>query len=185
LILLGGGSISRDGGGGGRDSFTNGDALLPATEKLMAGRPTKFKEEYIHQARVAFGEGFTDAKFATLIGIGKRTFHEWRQNNEDFDKAVQEGKDEFDTNKMEASLKKRGLGFRYTETTREPDENGKLQIVKTVSKLVIPDTTAMIFWLKNRRSDRWRDVKAVEASGPDGGAMPIELTVNFVDSNGN
>ena len=86
----------------------------------MAGRPTRFKEDYIRQARIAFGEGFTDVKFCKLIDIGKRTFHEWRERNEEFDKAVQEGKDEFDTDRVEASLKKRALGFRFTETTREP-----------------------------------------------------------------
>jgi hypothetical protein len=162
----------------------------------MAGRPTKYKEEYIHQARVAFAEGFTDVKFCKLISINRRTFNDWRRDNEDFRKAVQEGKDEFDTEKVEASLKRRALGMRYTEKTREPciirtkDADPeildlKLTVTKTVTKMIPPDTTAMIFWLKNRRSDRWRDVKAVEASGPDGGAMPIELTVNFVDSNGN
>jgi len=151
----------------------------------MAGRPTKYKEEYIHQARVAFAEGFTDVKFCKLISINRRTFNDWRRDNSDFDKAVQEGKDIFDTEKVEASLKRRALGFRFTETTREPGEDGIMRVTKRITKLIVPDTTAMIFWLKNRRSDRWRDVKAVEASGPDGGAMPIELTVNFVDSNGN
>lgn len=32
-------------------------------------------------------------------------------------------------------------------------------------KEVVPDTTAQIFWLKNRRPDKWRDKQDVELSG--------------------
>ena len=32
-------------------------------------------------------------------------------------------------------------------------------------KEVVPDTTAQIFWLKNRRPDRWRDKQDMELSG--------------------
>jgi len=149
----------------------------------MAGRPTKFKEEYIHQARVAFGEGFTDVKFCKMLNIGRRTFNDWRQAHEEFSKAVQEGKDEFDTDRVEASLKKRANGYSFTETTREiekieiDEETGKekptYRITKKVSKHVSPDTTAAIFWLKNRRRERWKDIKATEISGADGGPVPI------------
>ena len=144
----------------------------------MAGRPREFKEEYIRQALLAYQEGFTDVKFCKLIDIARDTLNRWRREYPEFGKAVQEGKDEFDTNRVEACLKKRALGFRYTETTREPLILGKgnertladekLSIVRQVKKLVIPDTIAQIFWLKNRKRDRWKDIKAVEASGPDG-----------------
>jgi len=156
----------------------------------MAGRPTKYKEEYIHQARVAFAEGFTDVKFCKMLNIGRRTFNDWRRDNEDFKRAVQEGKDEFDTDRVEASLKKRALGWRYTEKTREPclirkkgQEpeliDSKLTITKTVTKIIPPDPTAAIFWLKNRRRERWKDIKATEISGADGGPVPIR----YVDAN--
>jgi len=152
----------------------------------MAGRPTKFKEEYIHQARIAFGEGFTDVKFCEMLNIGRRTFNDWRQAHEEFSKAVQEGKDEFDTDRVEASLKKRALGFRYTEKTREPciiRKKGEtpeivdlqLSVTRTVTKVIPGDTTAQIFWLKNRRRERWKDIKATEISGADGGPIPIDL----------
>ena len=35
-----------------------------------------------------------------------------------------------------------------------------------------PDTTAAIFWLKNRQKSKWRDKQDHEISGPDG--KPIE-----------
>jgi len=146
--------------------------MPPKQKNNKAGRPREFKEEYIRQARIAFGEGFTDLKFCELIAISRDSLIRWRREYPEFGKAVQEGKDEFDTDKVEKSLFKRATGYHYTETIREPDVNGKLQVVKTISKHVA-DTTAMIFWLKNRRRDRWKDIKAVEASGPDGGPIPI------------
>ena len=36
------------------------------------------------------------------------------------------------------------------------------------------DTTAQIFWLKNRRPDLWRDRQQHEHSGPDGKPMQVE-----------
>jgi len=152
-----------------------------------AGRPTKFKEDYIRLARIHFGEdGYTDIKFCKLLEIGRRTFNDWREAHPEFAEAVQEGKDEFDTDRVEGSLKKRALGFRFTEKTREPcliRKKGQtpelidveMTVTKTVGKVVPPDTVAAIFWLKNRRRDRWRDIKAQEISGPEGGPIPIDL----------
>jgi hypothetical protein len=47
-----------------------------------------------------------------------------------------------------------------------------------------PDTTACIFWLKNRRPDLWREKVLTEVSGPDGGPIPTQINVNFVKAGG-
>jgi len=138
------------------------------------GRPTKYSKNLINTARVAYQEGFTDQKFCKLIDVSRETLWQWRRQYSDFSNAIQEGKDFFDSEKVEVSLKRRALGFRFTETTREPNENGQMQVVKKVSKLVVADTAAICFWLKNRRRDRWKDIKAIEASGPEGGPIPIQ-----------
>ncbi|WP_251572506.1 hypothetical protein [Paenibacillus sp. MER TA 81-3] len=36
---------------------------------------------------------------------------------------------------------------------------------KRVTKEVQPDVTAQIFWLKNRRPDKWRDKQDIQHSG--------------------
>ncbi|MGI6080831.1 MAG: helix-turn-helix domain-containing protein [Candidatus Avilachnospira sp.] len=41
----------------------------------------------------------------------------------------------------------------------------KKVLSESKTKEVIPDTTAQIFWLKNRRPDKWRDMQKVELSG--------------------
>lgn len=70
---------------------------------------------------------------------------------------------------------KRALGYTYVETTREqvidydPNTGEKtgshMEITKTVTKEVQPDTTAQIFWLKNRKPDVWRDKRDVGVEG--------------------
>ena len=41
----------------------------------------------------------------------------------------------------------------------------KKVLVESKTKEVAPDTTAQIFWLKNRRPDLWRDVQKIEHTG--------------------
>jgi transposase-like protein len=43
--------------------------------------------------------------------------------------------------------------------------NTKQVLEKKVTKQVAPDTTAQIFWLKNRKPNEWRDKKETELSG--------------------
>ena len=54
------------------------------------------------------------------------------------------------------------MGYKYTEVTKEL-VGSEMFITKEVVKEVQPDTTAQIFWLKNRRPDLWRDRKDLEA----------------------
>ncbi|CAI3601335.1 hypothetical protein CNEO2_2630002 [Clostridium neonatale] len=67
---------------------------------------------------------------------------------------------------VENALLKRALGYKYDEVTKELNEDtGELEVTKVVTKEVQPDTTAQIFWLKNRKPEDWRDRKEVEHSG--------------------
>ncbi|WP_333657020.1 hypothetical protein [Tissierella praeacuta] len=77
---------------------------------------------------------------------------------------------------VENALLKRALGYKYEEVTYERtevmgiDEAGNTDMapgtkIKTVIKEVVPDTTAQIFWLKNRKPNEWRDKRDIEHSG--------------------
>lgn len=48
---------------------------------------------------------------------------------------------------------------------REQFPKTKLVLAERKVKEVIPDTTAQIFWLKNRRPEKWREQQKVELSG--------------------
>ena len=55
----------------------------------------------------------------------------------------------------------------------EISEKDGRKVIQTV-KTVIPDTTAQIFWLKNRRPDRWRD-KPIEKTSED---MEVKVVID-------
>ena len=61
---------------------------------------------------------------------------------------------------VENALLKRALGYEYDEITTEYGKE-----IKRVTKQVVPDVTAQIFWLKNRKPDQWRDKQQIEHSG--------------------
>lgn len=96
-------------------------------------------------------DGLTDEQIAKNIGIATSTFYEWKKKELEFSEALKKGKEVIDF-EVENALLKRALGYEYEEETYE---NGIL--IKKVKKQVAPDTTAQIFWLKNRQVKKWRD----------------------------
>ncbi len=59
---------------------------------------------------------------------------------------------------------KRALGYEFKEITQELTEDG-MRVTKVITKQQAPDTTAQIFWLKNRKPEEWRDKKETEITG--------------------
>lgn len=111
-------------------------------------------------------DGLTEEQISENIGINRRTLTDWKNRYEPISLALKKGKEVVDR-QVENALLKRALGYEYTETTREAvrdPESGevKMQVTKKVTKQVIPDTTAQIFWLKNRKPDKWRDKPGYE-----------------------
>ena len=112
-------------------------------------------------------DGLTDEQIAHNIGIVPSTLYEWKKKHSEISEALKKGKEVIDR-QVENALLKRALGYEYEEVKQiiEKDEMGKdrKRIEKTVKK-VIPDTTAQIFWLKNRKPHEWRDKRDIEHSG--------------------
>ena len=108
-------------------------------------------------------DGLTDEQIAENMGITRSTLNEWKKKYPDISDTLKRGKDVVDT-QVENALLKRALGYSYKETTSELTEDG-MRVTKVVEKEVVPDTTAQIFWLKNRRPDKWRDKQDVQVSG--------------------
>ena len=110
-------------------------------------------------------DGLTDQQIAKNIGISVQSMYEWERRFPSFLEAIKKGKAPVDI-EVENALLKRALGYNYDEVVKELVPTGKTgddgkpiykQHVKTVTKHMPPDTTAQIFWLKNRRPGRWRD----------------------------
>lgn len=96
-------------------------------------------------------DGLTDEQIAKNIGINRTTLYDWKKKEINIADALKKGKEVVDF-EVENALLKRALGYEYEEETYE---NGIL--TKKVKKQVAPDTTAQIFWLKNRQTKKWRD----------------------------
>lgn len=105
-------------------------------------------------------DGLTDKQIAKNIGISEQTLNVWKKTYPSFFESLKKGKEVVDI-EVENALLKRALGYRYDEVTIEDGVE-----TKRVTKEVQPDTTAQIFWLKNRRPDLWRDKQNVELSKP-------------------
>lgn len=101
-------------------------------------------------------DGLTDEQIAHNMGISRSTLNEWKKKYPDISDTLKKGKDVVDI-QVENALLKRALGYKYKETTKELTKSGFMMVTKEVIKEVVPDTTAQIFWLKNRRPDKWRD----------------------------
>ena len=122
-------------------------------------------------------DGLTDEQIAHNCGIGVRTLYAWKGKHQQIVQALKKGKEVIDI-QVENALLKRALGYTYAETTREPGldtETGKRVpvITKIVTKEVAPDVTAQIFWLKNRRPDKWRDKSPDKGDAPDGNKVEV------------
>ena len=103
-------------------------------------------------------DGLTDEQIAHNIGIAPKTLWEWKDKHSSICKALKKGKEVIDI-QVENALLKRALGYEYEEDcfTKEG--------IMRLRKYSHPDTTAQIFWLKNRKIKEWRDKQEIEHSG--------------------
>ena len=135
-------------------------------------RPTKYKAEFAEQARKYCLLGATDKELAGLFGVDEATINRWKDAHQEFCKSLKEGKDEADA-KVADRLFNRALGYSHPED-KIFNNNGTPMVVPT-TKHYPPDTTACIFWLKNRQKDQWRDKQEHELTGKDSG--PLEISI--------
>lgn len=96
-------------------------------------------------------DGLSDEQIAHNMGISRSTLSEWKNKYSDIADTLKKTKEIVDR-EVENALFKRAMGYKYDEVTYERGEE-----VKRVTKEVAPDTTAQIFWLKNRKPAEWRD----------------------------
>lgn len=144
----------------------------------MVGRPSKFKPEFIAQAEKLCKLGATDLEIADFFEVEVRTVYRWKAENEHFCQALKAGKEEADA-RVERSLFARANGYEHDEV-HVSNYQGTITLTP-IRKIYPPDTTAAIFWLKNRRPEQWRETKAVELTGKDGGPVETITRIELVD----
>lgn len=114
-------------------------------------------------------DGLTDEQIADNMGISTSTLYDWKNKYSEISEALKKGKEIVDI-QVENALLKRALGYSYSEVTTEKYGNKIKQ--KITKKQVVPDTTAQIFWLKNRRPDKWRDKPPIDDSNATEAELP-------------
>ena len=147
-----------------------------ATEKGGAGRPTLYQPEYCEQAKKLCQLGATDLEMADFFGVDVRTFYRWKAEHDEFCQSVKIGKEVADE-RVERSLYQKAIGYEQDAVKIFMPSQAEAPVYAEYREKIAPDTTAAIFWLKNRRPDQWRDKTQQELSGPDGGPIPTTITV--------
>ncbi len=112
-------------------------------------------------------DGLTDEQIAHNMGCNVRTLYVWKKEYPQIEQALKTGKEVVDI-QVENALFKRAIGYDYEEvkTIIETLPGGeKRQRAERTRKHVPGDTTAQIFWLKNRKQIEWRDRKETQLSG--------------------
>lgn len=120
-------------------------------------------------------DGLTDEQLAAKIGITATTLYDWKNKYPVISEALKRGKEVVDV-EVENALLKRAMGYEYTETRTETADDGTVKTI-VMQKTMPPDTTAQIFWLKNRRPAVWRDKQQVEHSTD----KPFEVNIKVVE----
>lgn len=129
----------------------------------------RFMKSMVHPTYVMLSEGgMTIEQVAKVFKVSHTTFYRWIREHPTLAKAVQDGRDKWDSLTAEESLKKRIQGMEVIEETSEHDpETGKMLVTKRVKKYLAPDVSAIRIWLNNRDPERWRDKIIVEDGASD------------------
>ena len=121
-------------------------------EKEM-GRPPKYDEEYCEKVISLGKEGLSLTQIALELDISRSTLYEWRDKYDDFSDALKRAR-EFAQGFWENALKQAALG--------------------TNPEGVTPNPTLMIFQMKNRFPDEWREKQVQEHVGKDDSDLVVK-----------
>lgn len=142
---------------------------------MPAGRPSDYDPDNTpRQAKKACLMGATDADLADFFGVCEATINNWKNNYPEFLESIKEGKEKADAN-VARSLYERALGYEHPEV-HVSNYQGEITLTPLVKRYP-PETTAGIFWLKNRQPGKWRDRKDHTLSSPGGGPVEVEWSV--------
>lgn len=120
------------------------------------GRPSNYRPEFTQAATKLCLLGATDADLAMFFDVSLRTIASWKGSHPEFLHALKQGKQVADSN-VATSLYRRATGYEHQAVKIFFDSRTNAEKVVTYTERYAPDTTAAIFWLKNRRPDLWRD----------------------------
>ena len=138
------------------------------------GRPSKYRDEFAEQARKLCLLGATDKELGSFFGVSEQTINAWKSEHSAFLESLKAGKELADATVAD-SLYQRAKGYSHPEDDIRV-VGGAIVITPTI-KHYPPDSTALIFWLKNRRPDLWRDKREPE----EGDQSLVKAVADLID----
>lgn len=128
------------------------------------GRPPKYEGEKTDKEVFEFASEYPviDRQIAEFLKIDVSTLNLWKNEHLSFLESLKEAK-KIVNQKVASALFKKAVGYTKKETKVFCHEG--CIITEDINVEVEPNPTAMIFWLKNREPDEWRDKQEVENSG--------------------
>jgi len=131
---------------------------------MPAGRPTKFKSEYVEQGYKLAREGFSIERIADFFSVSRDTIYEWGEKHSEFSDIIKKGKKEYALGIIVPSLIKSATGFHEYEEIEEIDpqpdpETGKakMRVVRRIKRYYPPNATSGIYLTKNYAPDEFKD----------------------------
>ena len=128
-------------------------------------------------------DGLTDEQIATNIGVTTTTLYDWKKKYADFSDALKKGKETSDY-EVENALFKSATGYEYEERkeVQEVVDGVMRKRVEITRKQVPPNATSAIFWLKNRKPDKWRNKQEIEVNKLQAEIKKIEAETARIES---
>ena len=155
----------------------------PLTHGFSHERNSAYDPKFVKVAAFMCRRGATLAELADACGVNTSTIAAWQSKYPAFGEAVRQGKSEEFDSKIERSLAERAMG--YSVDVVEPYVIDGEIIDHPVRKHYPPDVTAMIFWLKNRMPEKYRDVHRVDVNARvlrSADEIRMELIKEFQDA---
>jgi hypothetical protein len=139
---------------------------------MGAGRKPKYKPEYAEQAYRLCLMGLIDKELADFFEVKEQTINNWKKDYPEFFESLKKGKLVAD-GKVSESLYHRSLGYKHKDLYITQYQG---QVIKEeIMKHYPPDTTACIFWLKNRQPGVWSDKQTTVHEIPKNSSFEIKF----------
>jgi hypothetical protein len=146
----------------------------PRAKPAKRGRPTDYRPEYAEQVYKLCLLGAIDVEIADFFGVSTQTLNTWKHRHVAFLDSLKRGKQLADAEVAE-KLFQRATGYSHPSVKIVADAKTGAEHIVPFTEHYPPDTTACIFWLKNRSRDTWNDKQIRELTGPDGERLiPLE-----------
>lgn len=171
-------------------SVTAGKKRLPNTKPVVeyalaraaGGRPTAYNPMCDEMATRFCLLGATDEELGRCLGVSEAAVKVWMNKHPTFMAAVRAGRAEADA-RVANSLYRRANGYEHSSEKIFLAKDGEV-VRAEYTEHYPPDTASMIFWLKNRRRDLWRDTPPVLVQNNNTqlvsvGTDPVQIGQNY------